>query len=134
MGPLPLLTFITPSTLQLLLSLALFGCAIPTAVGPTIPVMFEVYRKKNADQLPQRVVNLLVSAYCTCFPLGNLIGNVVSGFVAPHATFRWSTGTVALLYIIQSVSCCVYCTGVLRMKRVDVEEPVVLEFNHDSTV
>ncbi|XP_063682574.1 MFS-type transporter SLC18B1-like, partial [Bolinopsis microptera] len=84
-GPLPLLSFISPSRTQLITSLAFLGLAVPMACISALPVMFDVYRAKNHGNLPTWVANFLVSLYCAAFPVGIFIGTTVSGFVVPYA-------------------------------------------------
>ncbi|XP_063688369.1 uncharacterized protein LOC134821598 [Bolinopsis microptera] len=123
-GPLPLLRFVTPSRTQLLLSLAFLGLAVPMACISALPVMFQVYQSRNQGKLPILVINTLVSLYCAAYPLGIFIGTITSGFIEPYASFGWSTGTLGLIYIAQSLLCIAYCINVMRSssKNADVEQ------------
>ena len=116
-GPLPLLSLVTPSKMQVMLSLAFLGFAVAMACIPILPVMFQVYKLRNEGQLPAVLSNWLVSLYSGAFPFGFFIGNTVSGFIAPHASFGWSTGTLGLIYIAQSLLCIVYCMMVIQLKK-----------------
>lgn len=116
-GPLPLFSSISPSRVQLLLALGFLGIAVPMACIPVLPTMHDVYRFRNKGKLPLWVANALVSVYCAAYPLGLFIGSTVSGFIAPYATFGWSTGSLALLYLVESVLCCSYCFVVIIAKR-----------------
>ena len=121
-GPLPLLSFVTPSRTQLLLSLAFLGLAVPMACISALPVMFQVYQSRNQGKLPILVINTLVSLYCASYPLGIFIGTIPSGFIEPYASFGWSTGTLGLIYIAQSLICIIYCINVMRSKNAEVEQ------------
>ena len=116
-GPLPLLSFISPSKVQLMISLALLGIAIPMACIAALPVMFDVYRSKNKGDLPTWAANALVSLYCAAYPLGLTIGSTVSGFIAPYASFGWSTGVLGLMFIAESILCTGYCVRLIRQSR-----------------
>ena len=116
-GPLPLLSLVTPSKMQVMLSLAFLGFAVAMACIPILPVMFQVYKLRNEGQLPAVLSNWLVSLYSGAFPFGFFIGNTVSGFIAPHASFGWSTGTLGLIYIAQSLLCIVYCMMIIQLKK-----------------
>ena len=118
-GPLPLLSFVTPSKMQVILSLVFLGVAVPMSSIPAVPVMFQVYRSRNQGKLPAVVSNWLVSLYNAAFPLGVFIGLTVSGVIAPHASFGWSTGTLGLMYIAQSLLCVAYCVKVMRSKKTE---------------
>ena len=113
-GPLPLLSFVTPSRIQLMLSVAFLGLMVPMGCISALPIMFQVYKSRNHDMLPEKVTNLLVSFYCAAYPLGIFIGTAVSGFIEPYASFGWSTGTVGLIYIAQSLLCIAYCLKVIH--------------------
>ena len=114
-GPLPLLSFVTPSKTQLMLFLALLGMAVPMACIASLPIMLEVYRAKNQGELPTWAVNCLVSFYCAAHPLGSGLGPFISGFIAPHATFGWSTGVLGLIYIGESILGVFYCVKVKNL-------------------
>ena len=43
------------------------------------------------------------------FQGGMWLGTGLSGLVASHASFAWSTGGVALAYLVQTVVCVLYC-------------------------
>ena len=111
-GPLPLLSFVTPSKAQVMLSLAFLGLAVSMAAIPTIPAMFLIYRFKSQGKLPTKISNLLVSLYCAAIPFGCFIGTTVSASIAPYASFEWSTGTLGLIYVAQSLLCIAYCVKV----------------------
>ena len=117
-GPLPLLSFLSPSTTQLLTSIAFLGLAVPMACVSALPVMFDVYRAKNHGDLPTWVPNFLVPLYCAAFPVGIFIGSTVSGFVAPYASFGWSTGMLGLIFIVESIVCTIYCFKVMHMEKI----------------
>ena len=108
-GPLPLLTFISPSKLQLVIALGFLGLAVPMACIPVLAILFDQYRRKNQGELPQHVINSLISLYTGAFGAGVTVGSVVSGFIAPYASFGWSTGSLGLLYIAESLACVIYC-------------------------
>ncbi|XP_063691274.1 uncharacterized protein LOC134823671 [Bolinopsis microptera] len=112
-GPLPLLSFITPSKTQVILSLALLGLAVPMACVSALPVMFKVYQARNGGKLPIIVINSLVSLYCAAFPIGIFIGTTTSGLIAPFASFGWSTGILGLIYIAESMLCIAFCIKVM---------------------
>ena len=113
-GPLPLLSFVTPSIMQLILSMAFLGLVVPMGCISAMPIMLQVYKSRNHDMLPQKIANLLVSLYCASFPVGIFIGTAVSGFIEPYASFGWSTGAVGLIYIAQSLLCIGYCLKVIQ--------------------
>ena len=117
-GPLPLLSFLSPSRTQLFTSLAFLGLAVPMACVSALPVMFDVYRAKNHGDLPTWVPNFLVPLYCAAFPVGIFIGSTVSGFVAPYASFGWSTGMLGLIFIVESIVCTIYCFKVMHMEKI----------------
>ncbi|XP_063680464.1 uncharacterized protein LOC134815805 [Bolinopsis microptera] len=121
-GPLPLLTFLAPSRTQLITSLAFLGLAVPMACISALPVMFNVYRAAHHGHLPTWVVNSLVSLYCAAFPTGIFIGTTVSGFIAPYASFGWSTGILGLIFIAESIVCAIYCFKVMQMDK-KIEKP-----------
>ena len=121
-GPLPLLSFLSPSRTQLFTSLAFLGLAVPMACISALPIMFNVYRSNHQGHLPTWVVNSLVSLYCAAFPVGIFIGTTVSGFVAPYASFGWSTGILGLLFIVESIVCTIYCFKVKHMDMI-TEKP-----------
>ena len=108
-GPNPLLSFIPASRAQIIIALALLGLAVPMACISALPVMFQVYTSRNGGNLPIIIINQLVSFYCASYPIGIFIGTMVSGFVAPYASFAWSTGSLSLIYIAQSILCIAYC-------------------------
>ena len=116
-GPLPLLSFISQSKAQLMISLAFLGIAIPMACIAALPVMFDVYRSKNQGDLPTWASNSLVSLYCAAYPLGLTIGSTVSGFIAPYASFGWSTGVLGLMLIAESLLCTGYCVRLMMQSR-----------------
>jgi hypothetical protein len=39
--------------------------------------------------------------YCASFPFGAFLGSTLSGIVAEKYIFEWSTGVLALLFIIE---------------------------------
>ena len=108
-GPLPLLTFISPSKVQLVIALGFLGLAVPMACIPVLAILFDQYRRKNQGELPQHVINSLISFYAGAFGAGTAMGSIVSGFIAPYASFGWSTGALGLLYMVESVACVIYC-------------------------
>ena len=118
-GPLPLLSFVTPSKMQVIVSQAFLGVAVPIACIPALPVMFQVYKSRNEGRLPKIVSNWIVSLYVAAYPFGVFIGITVSGFIAPYASFGWSTGTLGLIYIAQSMLCIVYCIRVIQSKKTE---------------
>ena len=122
-GPLPLLSFVSPSKMQVILSLVFLGLAVAMACIPVLPVLFQVYKLRNEGKLPAALSNWLVSLYCAAFPFGVFIGTTVSGFIAPHASFGWSTGTLGLIYIAQSLLCIVYCMMVIQLQKRERGEP-----------
>ena len=113
-GPLPFLSFVSPSKIQLILSVAFLGLVVPMGCISAMPIMFQVYKSRNHDVLPEKVTNLLVSFYCAAYPVGIFIGTAVSGFIEPYASFGWSTGTVGLIHIAQSLLCIAYCLKVIH--------------------
>ena len=113
-GPLPFLSFVSPSKIQLILSVAFLGLVVPMGCISAMPIMFQVYKSRNHDVLPEKVINLLVSFYCAAYPVGIFIGTAVSGFIEPYASFGWSTGTVGLIHIAQSLLCIAYCLKVIH--------------------
>ena len=108
-GPLPLLTFVSPSKLQLVIALGFLGLAVPMACIPVLAILFDQYRRKNQGELPQHVFNLLISLYTGAYGAGAAAGSVMSGFIAPYVSFGWSTGALGLLYMVESVACVIYC-------------------------
>ena len=116
-GPLPLLSFLSPSRTQLITALAFLGLAVPMACISALPVMFNVYRAAHHGHLPTWAVNSLVSLYCAAFPAGIFIGTLVSGFIAPYASFGWSTGILGLIFIAESIVCTIYCFKVMHIDK-----------------
>ena len=108
-GPLPLLTFISPSKVQLVIAMGFLGLAVPMAGIPVLAILFDQYRRKNQGELPQHVINSLISLYTGAYGAGVAVGSVMSGFIAPYASFGWSTGALGLLYMVESVACVIYC-------------------------
>ena len=43
-------------------------------------------------------------------------------FIEPYASFGWSTGSLGLIYIAQSLICIIYCINVMRSKNAEVEQ------------
>ena len=121
-GPNPLLSFIPASRAQIIIALALLGLAVPMACISALPVMFQVYSSRNGGNLPIIIINQLVSFYCASYPIGIFIGTMVSGFVAPYASFAWSTGSLSLIYIAQSILCIAYCVNVMRQANAPAEK------------
>ncbi|KAL5271649.1 hypothetical protein ACHWQZ_G002054 [Mnemiopsis leidyi] len=121
-GPNPILSFIPASRAQVIIALALLGLAVPMACISALPVMLQVYPSRNGGNLPINIINQLVSFYCASYPIGIFIGTLVSGFVAPYASFAWSTGTLSLIYIAQSILCIAYCILIMRQGDVSQEE------------
>ena len=123
-GPLPLLAAlkITPSKTQLIVALSFMGIARPMACVPAISAMFSIYRCKNQGNLPKWASNALVSLYATSYGFGYLIGEFVSGFIISHASFGWSTGTLGLVYILQSCACIIFCVNEMKISRTLVAE------------
>ena len=107
-GPLPLLP-LSPSRTQLILSLAFLGVSVPMACISALPITFDIYRARNNGNLPTWVTNSLIALYCAAYPVGLTIGSTVSGFIAPYASFAWSTGTLGLMYTVESAFCAVFC-------------------------
>ena len=115
-GPFPLLN-IAPSKTQLMIALCFMGLALPMACIPALPAMFSIYRSKNQGQLPKVVSNIIVALYISSYGVGYLIGTSLSGFIAPHASFGWSTGTLGLIYTVQSCACIVFCLHEVILSR-----------------
>ena len=116
-GPIPVFSsFITPSRTQLIFALAFLGLAVPMACISAMPVMFEVYPLRNQGELPITIKNSLISLYCASYPIGIFIGTTASGFIEPYASFGWSTGSLALIYLAQSQLCITYCIKVIRLR------------------
>ena len=118
-GPLPLLATlkITTSKTQLMLALSFLGIAIPMANLPAIPAMLSIYSSKYQGEVPKWANNALVSLYVSFYSVGLAIGLTLSGFVAPHVSFGWSTGTLGLLYILQSCACIFFCVNEMKISR-----------------
>ena len=115
-GPAPFLG-LHSSKLQLFLSLAAVGVAVPMAYVPAIPLMYNVYSIKYHGELPASVRNTLVSLFTGAFPVGAFLGLILSILIAPQLSFRWSTGSVALGYLVESVLCACYVWKTIGMKR-----------------
>ena len=113
-GPLPLLP-IPASRTQLILGLVAIGTPVAMACVPVLAVVFEVYRAQHNGQLPQWVSNTFVAWFGVPFTGGMWLGTGLSGLVASHASFAWSTGGVALAYLVQTVVCVLYCYWVEKL-------------------
>jgi hypothetical protein len=118
--PLPFLVPITPGKTQLLITLACLGLSVPMATIPSLPAMFHIYRSDHEGELPKWAANTLISLYCASFAIGWVLGTCASGFIAPYASFAWSTGSLGLIYIVQSTACVIFCVN--EMKRSWMEE------------
>ena len=123
-GPLPLLSFIAPSKAQLMIALSIMGCIVPMGCIPAIPVAFDVYRNKH-ENLPQWASNALVSLYCASFPLGGFLGSTLAGFMDRYLSFRWSTGTMSLVFLVDSIICCIYCCNVTRGRKDSIKKNLI---------
>ena len=118
-GPLPLLYAlnITPSKRQLMLAMSFLGIALAMANLPAITATMYIYRSKYPGEVPKWARDALISLYGSFWSIGLALGTSLSGFVAPYASFGWSTGTLGLLYILESFACIVFCVNEMKISR-----------------
>eukprot|EP00116_Pleurobrachia_bachei_P008370 sb/3468632/ len=93
--------------LQLLLVLALLGFFVPMGCTPILLIMIEVYKVRNGGHMSISASNTIVSLYCSCFPLGAVIGSFSAGIVSLYAPFELSTGVLGIIFLLEV---CTYIT------------------------